>query len=149
MALPVKNAFAALVNQMGADRVLRTVESFVKRLLFWQENHGAVVSWRVRSSIAASVNCIDYVAPDVRCVVAVQVDDLLMVSLVFSLVWMTIFICTKRHFILVKIYWLNICGIWRWRTMAGYLIEIVLVSLRANDINNLVERHFGMLLRVS
>jgi hypothetical protein len=71
------------------------------------------------------------------------------VSLVFSLVWMTIFICTERHFILVKIYWLNICGIWRWRTMAGYLIEIVLVSLRANDINNLVERHFGMLLRVS
>jgi hypothetical protein len=33
--------------------------------------------------------------------------------------------------------------------MAGYLIEIVLISLRANDINNLVERHFGMLLRVS
>lgn len=148
MALPVKNAFAALVNQMGADRVLRTVESFVKRLLFWQENHGAVVSWRVRSSIAASVNCIDYVAPDVRCVVAVQVDYLLYVTLARKLVRVAIFICMSINFILVEICRLISCGILRWLTMAGDLVQIVLVSLRSNNVDHLVKRHFGMLLRV-
>lgn len=47
MTFPVKNAFAALVDQVRADRVLRAVEGFIKRLLFRQKDHSAVVSWRV------------------------------------------------------------------------------------------------------
>ena len=148
MAFPVKNAFAALVDQVRADRVFRAVEGFIKRLLFRQKDHSAVVSWRVWRCVAISVNCVDYVAPHVRCVVAVQVDYLLHVTLTRKLVRVAIFICLSIHFILVEICRLISCGILRWLTMVGDLVQIVLVSLRSNNVDHLMKRHFWVLLRV-
>jgi hypothetical protein len=75
------------------------------------------------------VNCVDDVTPHVRCVVAVQVDYLLYVTLARKLVRVAIFICMSINFILVEICRLISCGILRWLTMAGDLVQIVLVSL--------------------
>ena len=49
----------------------------------------------------------------------------------------------------MEIYRLISCGILRWLTMAGDLVQIVLVSLRSNNVDHLMERHFWVLLRVS
>jgi hypothetical protein len=105
--------------------------------LLWKQNNRAVVTLAARGGIAASMDGVDDVTPDVWCVVSVQVDDLLGV-------WRKVLVVLKLDFGLAKIN--RHCGRWRRRTMAGDLVQIVLIGFCSNDVNHFVERHLGVVL---
>ena len=90
------------------------------------------------------MDSIDDIAPNVRGVVAVQVDYLLMLLLHQPFVRVEVFVALVNHFNLAEINRVLSGRRWRWRTVARDLIEIILVCFRSNDVDYLVERHLRL-----
>lgn len=149
VGLAAENTLATLEDQMRTDWVLMLVKFFREGLLLRQEDYSAEVSLSRGRCVAAVVDRVHDVVPDVGGIVAIQVDDLLRLSVVGS----DVFIIPEADFILCEINWLlkinRICRRWRLRTIAGNLIKVVLICFRTNNVNHLMERHFGMQLTVS
>ena len=78
------------------------------------------------------------VTPDVGSVVPIKVDDLLLTQRPLILV------IDKLDPLLRKIYRRRLR--WRQGTMAGNLVKIILVGLRPDNVNDLVEGHLWVLL---
>ena len=76
MFLSFENAIAALEDQVRTDGVLLMVEPLVECFLLGQQNYSAVVFGATRRHITALIDRSLDVAPDVRRVIPVQVNDL-------------------------------------------------------------------------
>lgn len=69
---PVENTLAALVNQVGADRIQNFVLAAIPILLLGQQNHGYPI---FGFSFVKVHNSIPDVLPNVGCVVSVQINN--------------------------------------------------------------------------
>lgn len=79
-----EDSFAALEDEVWANRVLRLVESLVEGLLLGQKDYCSVVFQAAWRRVATLLNSVDDVSPDVWRVVTVEVNDLLLLSLRLS-----------------------------------------------------------------
>ena len=95
---PTKNSFAALEDQVRANRVLRSVKALVIRFLLRQEHYCSVILERTGRSVAILLYSVDDVSPHVRRIVPVQVNDLLLLRLASLLTVSVCFGPQSTHF---------------------------------------------------
>ena len=77
MLLSFENAIAALEDKVWTDGVLLSIKRLVKCFLLRQQDYSTVVFLTARRHITALIYGSLDITPDVRCVVPVQVNDLL------------------------------------------------------------------------
>lgn len=131
MLLAAKDALAALVNKVRANRVLGFELLFGPRFHFREQDHGAEV---FGLASVRGVDGVSNVAPHVRRVVTVQVDD------GFGQVGLRIGGAHSGATQMERVTFLIGLG--------SDLIEVVLIGLVANDVDDLVEGRLGMILGV-
>ena len=75
MLLSLEDSVTAFENQVRADRILAPVEILVPIFLLGQKNHRAMIRWLPWNMWAIFLNSTFNVAPDIRRIVPVEVDD--------------------------------------------------------------------------
>ena len=142
MLLTLENSITALVYQMWTDGIFLTILSLVPRLLLWNKDNSDEVFRFVRMVIWSElVNSALDVAPNVRCIIPIEVYYCF-VKLFLTLMLFFIFeLSLEASF--RRIRWVH-----GGRKKLNYLIEVLLVSLWANDVDTLMERHTRVFLEV-
>ena len=127
-----ENSVAALEDEMWADRVLSMVQALIESLLLREEHDGAVVLRQAGSgrSIAALIDSLLNIAPNIRRIVSIEVNDR--------------FWCSVETFTGSSVFGVALCC----GEIARDLIEIFLISHWANNVDDFVEWHGWVLLEV-
>lgn len=138
MLFAVENALAALKDQVGADGVLCDVQLFRPWVLFWEQDNGLVVFGHSRVS---GVDGVSDVAPDVWCVVPVEINNRFRNALnLFSVAYS----CPGEVGVCVFVIFNVGCD-----AVSCHLVEVILIGLRSDNINNFVEGSIRVGLLVS
>ena len=134
MLLPLKDAIAALKDEVRADRISHAIPRLVPRFLLWYQHNRAEVVLLTRSiGHGRLIHCAFDVAPNIRCVVAVEVDDCFR-ELPTSHAGVDVLIGTTRMAVVNPLF-----------AVMGDTIEVLFVSRGSNNVDHFVERNLWVL----
>lgn len=141
--LPVEDALAALEDQVGANWVLCAVESRVPWLLLRQKHNCGVV---LAASGVRIYNGVTDVAPNIGRIVSVEVDNRLL--LLSHHEWLRCADAAPREVgVILTVLLSYVLGVLLSAVLSD-LIQVILISLSPNDVNDLVEGSFGVVLLI-